>query len=133
MPIIKITQDDINKSKQPEAGWFLFRVEKFAEADSHDKKSKNWVYDCEIIQDPSNGGKNVGRHGYARFNSKAPGMLLPFIAACNDIPIDDVKPGDLDTDGFLQKEFWGQIIDDVYEGKIQKRLQEFAPASKVPF
>ena len=130
MPVVKITQDDINRSKQPDAGWHLMRVEKLTESDSSKKDSKNWTFDCVILRSQA-GSHNAGRFGYARFNSKAPGMLIPFISALTDS--NDIGPTEVDLNDLVGKEFWGRIDDDVYDGKIQKRLNEYATASDVPF
>lgn len=132
MPIIKVTQDQINRTKQPDAGWHLMRIEKFTESDSSDKKSKNWSHDCVIIDTPGD-KKNIGRYGYTRFNSKAPGFTIPFAAAVLGMPLDQLAGEEYDIADFIGKEFYGNIRDDVYEGKIQKRLEEFAPASEPPF
>lgn len=132
MPIIKITQNAIDKSKPPQSGWHKFRVEKFSEDDSADKKSKNWVFDCPIIES-SVSSDNIGRYGFARFNSKAAGMLITsgFLPSLYEKPIDEAF--EFNPEELYGKEFWGFIKDDVYNGKTQKRLEEFAPPSAPPF
>lgn len=133
MAILKITQDDVNRTLPPDAGWHLFRVDKFSDSPSKDKGSTNYVFECVIVKslDPTN-HKNVGRYGFARFNSKMMGALVAsgFLPAVFDRPIDEGI--ELDPDQTLGKEFWGNIKDDTYEGKIQKRLEEFAPVSNAP-
>lgn len=130
MPVIKITQDDINRSKQPDAGWHLVNVDKFSENDSAKKDSKNWVYDLRILRSQS-GTTNKDRFCYARFNSKAPGMIIPFVSAALDQDVDGGT--EIDLESLVGKELWVKVEDDVYEGKIQKRVNEFATAAKVPF
>jgi hypothetical protein len=136
MPIIKITQDAINKSKPPQAGWHKMRIEKFVETDSIDKKTKkgrkDWVFECPIIES-SVDASNVGRYGYARFYSNATGFLLStgFLPALYEKAIDEEF--EFNPDELVGKEFWGEIKDDVYEGKPQKKLENFAPPSSTPF
>lgn len=130
MPVIKISQDDINRSKQPDAGWHLVNVDKFTEADSAKKDSKNWTFELRILRSQSGSG-NKDRFCYARFNSKAPGMLIPFVAAATDSEINGET--ELDLESLISKELWVRVDDDVYEGKIQKRVNEYATSAKVPF
>lgn len=129
MPIIHLSQDDINRSKQPDAGWhhaFLHSVEEGA---SKDKQSINWTFDFEIDQ-----GDNAGRHARDNVNSKAVGMrLIPITAALLDIPQDEVKPSDVDTDKLVGKKCWIEVIDRVWNDKIVKNINSYQPDSKSPF
>lgn len=129
MPVIKITDDDINRSKPPREGWHLFKIEKFAEDDSKDKKSKNWVFELVVIED----SEDKGRYGFGRFNSKAPGMLVStgFLPAALDQP--DVSAMEFDPESLYGKELFGLVTVSTYEGKLQHRTEQFAPASKPPF
>ena len=129
MPIIKITQEDINKSKPLEEGWHLFRIEKFTEEDSKDKKSKNWVFELVCLDK----GSQEGRYGYGRFNSKAPGMLLSsgFVPGAYDKSVDEAIEFELSE--LVGKELYGKTHIETYEGKLQRRTEEFATASKPPF
>lgn len=131
MPIIQITQDQIDRSKPPASGWHIFKVEKFVDGDSKDKKSKNWVFECVIIKSAA-GDENIGRYGFARFNSKAPGMLISsgFLPALYDRPINEEFQ--FDPDGMAGMEFWGEITDSIYDGKPQKKLETFSPKSAPP-
>lgn len=131
MPIIRISQNAIDRAKPPQAGWHKFKIEKFSEDDSADKKSKNWVFDCPIIEsavDPA----NVGRYGFVRANSKAPGMLVSsgFLPAVYEHPIDEAF--EFNPEEMYGKEFWGEITDGVFNGKTQKNLTAFAPPGEKP-
>jgi hypothetical protein len=131
MSLIKITQRDIDKSKPPEAGWHLGKIESFTEEDSKDKKSKNWVFEIVITADSDQNG----RYMYARFNSKAPGMLVSsgFLSAALELSPDQLSEMEFNPTDLLGKALYGNVTNEVYEGKIQKRTNEFAPASKPPF
>lgn len=132
MPIIKITQEAIDRSKPPADGWHLFKVEKFVDAESKDKKSHNYVFESVIIKS-SVSEENLGRYGFARFNSKAPGMLISsgFLPALFDRTIEEEF--DFNPEELAGKEFWGEIRSEIYEGKMQKKMDVFAPATKPPF
>jgi hypothetical protein len=129
MPLLKITQKDVDRTIPVEDGWHLFKVEKFSEDDSKDKKSKNFLFDCVVVSE----GTNKGRYGFARFNSKALGMLISsgFLPAVLDRPISEEL--EFNPEELYGKEFYGEIKGRVYEGKIQKEFNMFSPASKVPF
>lgn len=129
MPIIKITDDAINRSKSPDSGWHLGKIQEFHQEDSKDKKSTNWIFDIVIVSE----GDNAGRYAFARFNSKAAGMLVGtgFLPAALDQPINagiEFNPEELIT-----KELYIEVGDKVYEGKIQKEIKAYAPASAPPF
>lgn len=132
MPIIKITQDQIDRTKPPADGWHVFRIDKFVSTDSKDKKSTNWVFECIIVKS-SVSDENLGRYGFARFNSKAPGMLISsgFLPSVYDRPINEAF--EFNPEEMADKEFWGEISTDIYEGKPQKKMEVFSPVSKTPF
>lgn len=126
--IIKITAEDIKKQQQPAAGWHLLEVVKAEEAASKDMKSMNYTVTCEIKQ-----GTEEGKYCYVRMNSKAIGMIgIPFISALLDISEDKFQPDEFDFDKLVGKRCWGEITDDTYDGKIQKRVEKFASVSSGP-
>lgn len=134
MPIIKLTQDDINRAKQPDAGWFRLKLTEVSEKPSKDKKSINYNFDFEIIDAPAGAERNVGRHAYTMCNSKAPGiMLMPLCSAIYNIPIDEITPDDVNTDKWIGKTLFGEVTEETFEGKIVKRLNTFSPDENPPF
>ena len=130
MPIINITQKDINRMQQPEKGWHLAELTSVEEKASKDKASINWNFEFEI----KNGGSE-GRFAYAGVNSKAPMIVLgPMSSALNNIPLNEVQPGNLDTDKLIGKKCWIEIIEEMYDGKIVKKIKDFATeTSRPPF
>lgn len=130
MPLIKITEEAIAKSKPPSEGWHLFTIEKFAESDSKDKKSKNWVFDLVCVEE----GENKGRYGYARFNSQAPGIMISsgFLPSALDVP-EITSAMEFEPESLYGKQLYGEVKASTYEGKLQYRTESFAPASKPPF
>jgi hypothetical protein len=127
--ILKITQKDIDKSKPPSDGWHLFEIEKFSSEDSKDKKSTNMVFDLRCLDKDD----NENRYGYARFNSKAVGMMITsgFLPSALDMPIDAEL--EFNPEEMIGKTLYGNVKSSVYEGKPQKKTEEFAPATKPPF
>ncbi len=133
MPIIHLSQKDINKSKACDAGWALFQLLSVEEKASKDKNSVNYTFEFECVN--AQNSDNIGRYVYNMVNSKAPGIgMIPMVSALLNIPIDQVTAGDVDSDKLLSKKCWIEVIDEVYEGKIQKRCSAFAAEiSRVPF
>lgn len=132
MPLIKITDESIAKSKPPSSGWNLVKIEKFSESDSADKKSKNMVFDLVIIRSPQ-GEDQLGRYCYARFNTKAVGMLVSsgFLSACYERDITEAF--EFNPEDLYGKEVWCETKDDVYQGRVQKKTELFAPPTNPPF
>ncbi len=132
MPLIRITEQAIAKSKPPMAGWNLVKIEAFKEEPNKDKVSKDWTFDLVIIKSMQ-GEDQIGRYCYARFYSKAPGFLLStgFLPACYEKEIDEAF--DFNPDELIGKEIWAETKDDIYQGKPQKKTELFAPANNPPF
>lgn len=129
MPVIKITKKDIDRSKPPSDGWHLFKIDAFSEDKAKDKQSDNWVFELVCIEP----GENEGRYAYGRFNSKAPGMLIGtgFLPSALDRPIDEEM--EFNPSELVGKTLYGNVTAHIYEGKPQKRTEQFAPASSPPF
>lgn len=129
MPKIEVTSKDLARLHPPDAGTYLFELVSVEESASKDKQSINYACEMKVLSP----GANL-RIAYFRFNSKAPGMLIPLAAALQDIPIDKIEAGTIDTDVLLGKKCWAEVKDRTWEGKIQKDLDNFAPEnSKPPF
>jgi hypothetical protein len=130
MPLIKITKEAIDKSKPPTAGWHLGTIQSFKEEDNKEKKRKDYVFEIPITED----GENNGRYMYARFYSTAPGFWLStgFLAAVLDIT-EVTEETEFDPNEFVGRQVYGNVVVSTYEGKLQHRTEQFAPASKPPF
>ncbi len=132
MAIINISEKDVKRLKQVDAGWHLAVFNGTEESASKDKMSTNWAFEFEIVHSAVS-ADNLGRIVYARANSKAPGMtMIPMVAAFNGIKVDEVKPDQIDTDKLTGKKCWIEVEEKVYEGKIQKDVKSFAPENSRP-
>ena len=131
MPLIKITQEQVNRTLPIEAGWHLFKIEKFVQTPA--KPGKNYknelMFELVCIEE----GSAKGRYAYARFYDNALGMFITsgFLPGALDMPIAEMIEFDPET--LVGKEIYGETTDSVYEGKIQKRTEKFATASKMPY
>lgn len=132
MPLIKITQEDLNRMNQPDPGWHLCAIRQIKEAISKKKDSTNYTIECEVI-DSAVSKANIGRYCYPLFNSKAMGRIVPFIAAANGIST--VEPGEMELDSLIGKQLWIEVVEAVNSenGQLVKRAENFAAAEEVPF
>lgn len=89
MPLIKITQDDVDKTINVfDAGYFTLKCEKFEIAEAKTDKSANYVFTHKVTAvDDEDNKKFIGRTVILRFNEKAMGFSVPYFRACGaDIP-----------------------------------------------
>ena len=77
MAVFRLSQDDINRGKLVDPNeWYRYRVEKVYDEPTKDKTSTNTKVDCRIML-----GKFEGLVVTRTFNEKAPGFIVPFLAA----------------------------------------------------
>lgn len=132
MPVINVTQKDINRQKQPDKGWHLAVLDSVEEAASKDKNSINWTFEFQI-RPGDNNDPSAERYARVLCNSKAVGIvMIPLSCALLDIPTDQFDPMQIDTDKLLGKECYIEVIDELYEGKIVKKIANFAALSAKP-
>lgn len=134
MPVLNITQDDINRQKQCTKGMHMFELKAIVSKPAKDKLSINHTFEFECIDDPSiEGGINKGRYAFNLVSEKAIGMgLIPMISAFTGTPIDQVEPTSVDTDKLIGNKCWAEIVDELYEGKVQKRMLNFTNINAKP-
>lgn len=130
MPIIKITQKMISQLHQPDAGLHIAKFVSVEERPTSDKKAILYVLEFEIIKSKV-GPENIGRVAYTRVSSNGEKYFIPIAAALNDISIEAVQTGDIDTDKLLGKECGIEIEDRVYNGKITKDIKNFIGLSSI--
>jgi hypothetical protein len=130
MPLIKITKEAIDKSKPPSEGWHLGTIEKFKAEENKEKKRTDYVFEIPITEE----GENNGRYMYARFYSTAPGFWLStgFLASVLDVP-EVTEETEFNPEEFVGRQIYGEVKCSTYEGKLQHRTENFAPASRPPF
>lgn len=129
MPIIKVTQADILKSKLIDPDYYGSTIVKVSGLEkSKDGKSLNQIITFRI--------DNVGKEIDHYFNSQAFGMMAPLHKAVFGT---DMVEGEFDTDTFLMKKVDSKIIIDNYNGSLNNKIEGWVPygkgkdASSVPF
>lgn len=115
----RLSQDDLNKGKLIEPGWYTFRVEKVYEEPSKDKSSTNTKVDCRIV-DGEFGGMMVTRV----FSEKAPGFVVPFLKAFG---IEVVADEEYNLAATENMEFKGYVSHREYNNQKYNDISEFRP------
>ena len=125
MPIIQVGEADIKRQQLPRQGWHKCKLLEVKEEQNKNKDGMNYMFTMEITE-----GVEVEKWCFVRASSKAIGIIaIPFFSALLDIPEDQFSPSDYDTDKLIGKECWVEVKDDVYDGKPQKRCENFASIS----
>lgn len=131
MPIIEITQQNLDQQKPVDKGWHRLKIDKFMEKASKDAKSINYTFLFKV--DDENDSNN-NRYVSKMYNSKIIGTtIVPLIAAIKDVPID--APGllgNIDLAALEGSTIYAEVTERVYEGKIQKDIDTFASISAGP-
>lgn len=130
MPIIKITEADIKRQQKPKQGWHRAKLIEAKEEPNKAKDGINYIFTMEITE-----GAEIGKWAQVRASNKAIGIIcIPFFSALLDVNEADLKPESFDTSKLAGKECWCYVKDDIYDGKPQKKCEQFAAlSSDVPF
>lgn len=128
MPILNITQKDIDRQKQCSPGTYKFRLNEVEEKSNRDKDGINYIFDFEVISE----GDNLGRHNFPNISSKLMRMAIPLVAALLSLPEDNLEAGQFNADAWIGKEIWAEIYIEIYENKPQARMRNFASGTSKP-
>lgn len=140
MPIINVSQSDLDRSKAPEQGWHLAEIMKIEESPSKKKDSINTKVEFVVKKSAPGVGESTGRFFFTFFNSKGnPAQWLDLFSAVLGKPRkaleEEVASGglQLDTDTLLHKQVWADVQPDIVEGKIYMKPVNYASDSNPPF
>lgn len=120
MPIIKVTQADLLKSKLIDPGYYGATIVKVSGLEkSKDGKSANQIITFRI--------DGIGKEIDHYFNSQAFGMMSPLYKA---VFLKDMPEGEFDTDEFLGKKVDVKIFTDNYQGSLNSKIEGWVPYGK---
>lgn len=123
--LFRVTQDDINRSKQVKNGWCGFEITKVKEDKNKKDQSNQTIVDTRIIQGAQ---ENIGIPIMMWFSEKAPGMVAPLAAAVAGVNLEDLNPGDIDlTPELVGQKFDGKVEVGDYNGKPTNNIKDYAP------
>lgn len=132
MPIISLSQSDLAKGQPITPGWYKAEIISFVtKSPKSSNDSVNYVPTFKI----SDRYETELEHF---FNSKAPGMMTPFIAAVEGKSQKEIldTPGGyvLDTDTYVGKKLQVEVFNDTFEGRLTNKIKGFlAIDAAVPF
>lgn len=124
MPIINLTAADRAKNKTIEAKWYPATVKKISDLKTSKGGDSMNVDITFLIETPEIDGKEIDR----TFNSKAMGMIDPFLSACNNGV--EVDLGAIDLSKFEGRKIDVKVDIETYEGRLINRVNGFLPLGK---
>lgn len=128
MPIISLTQEQIDRAKKVDPGYHKVTVVSYEEKANSKKDGTNHFFALKVISGESNRDRYINYMA----SSKALGLsLLPFVAAIEQISVDEVVPGDIDTDKLLGRELVIEVEDEIYKEELQPKVKNCLPADAV--
>jgi hypothetical protein len=126
MPIISISQDELDRQAKVEPGFYVATLRDVTEKANKDKTGTNFIFDFQVTSE----GANTGRHVTTLVSSKAIGLgMIPIVCALEDIEPSDFTPQDVNTDKLLGKSCFIEVEHEIYEGRIQVRIKNLFPIS----
>lgn len=122
MAKITITQDDINRSKVVDPGWYNVEVMSVTDSQAKSDGSLNTTVELKIID-----GTFKGAIVYRLYNEKAPGLAIPFLKALGASINED--GGTFDLALAVGKRVKAFIKNEDYQGITRNRVEDFQPIS----
>ena len=131
--MLNIPKGDLAKGIPLSNGWAEFEITAAFAKPSKDGGSVNYIATHKVVGDINE------REIDHNFNSKALGMMAPWIGALSNKSVQEVL--DIITSGTLTFDFettvgkhvMGKVEQQIYEGRIVSKIVDFAPVGKVPF
>lgn len=122
MPMIDFTQDDLNRGKIVEPGWYILEIGNLEEKTSTKGDSTNWTFeDSKVVANAETGSTEFAGVPLAiRFNSKAKGFMIGFFSALLG---EEVQPGQrFDLNAAVGKRIIANVINDTYDGRVVNKV-----------
>src|SRR5574339_109007 len=144
MPIL-ITEELINSTEKPEAGWSLVKFIGAREQASKNKPDNtNYYFNFEFLSGPQNSEKNKGRkETYMVFEGALPynvggctDIFMQFLCALSSRTRAELKGIELNPEffsAFIGNELYTNVKDSTRDGNIVKEFIGFTPSTLVPF
>lgn len=121
MSKIRISREDMLKSKVVEPGWYPCEIVRSSEAPSKTDGSMNYTVEMKILDGPF---KDVTV--YRLFNEKGMGYAVRFLESLG-AKVDPDKGGEFDLDRAVGKKLTVYIKNEIYEGQMRNRVEDFRP------
>ena len=125
---IELTKADLLKGSPIEPGWYGAEIVNYFPKPSKDGGSLNHIFTLKL---PKKDGTEIEHN----FNSKAIGMMAPFIAAIQEKPIKEIIDAmgnntlAFDTDTVIGMKIQVKIKNEQFEGRLLNKVDGFLPYS----
>ena len=116
MPIIKITDADIQRQRTLEENWYGVEIVKISDFVTSSKGDSANVIFTFLIEDTN--GKEIDRY----YNTKAIGMTIPLYEAITGKSA--IKAFEFNTDDFLHKKADNKIKVETFEGRLNNKISD---------
>lgn len=139
-----MTDSLLKSADQMKAGWTLLKLIGVKEETKEGKTVT--ILDFEGIEGPGNGDDNEGRlishfiYHNALGSRPVPEVisdLIRMLAAFEEVPYEEAKNflrgKEIEFGKLVNKNVYGEIADDTYEGKLRKKIKSWSPNGIVPF
>ena len=125
---IRITKEDLLKSKILNPGWYLAKVQQTTAKAASTDQSTYWTIEMKVLGGPNqkDGSSPVGVTLYRVYSEKATGMAAPFFKAFGVQFTDD---NDLDFDAANGREIKVNVQNALNnKGRMSNVVEDFQPA-----
>lgn len=132
MPILNITQEDTNRLKKVDRGWYLCEITSITAKQSK-KGGLNLTYEFKVVDENT---PMFNRYGYRIIPSEYPGLHFDIICAAMKISKDKLESGGIDTDALVGKRLFVKFDEEVNptnQTVNQGVPVQYSPEDKVPF
>ena len=118
---LRITRDDLLKSKIVEPGWYPTEVAEVKEAPTKAGDSTNWNVTLRIQAPVEFAGVTVIR----TFNEKGAGFAINFLKACGAVISEE--GAEFDMQAAIGRKIMTYIKTEEYQGTPKNRAEDFRP------
>lgn len=126
MSIIKVTEKMLRKFVTLEKNWYAFEVVEVDGPKPNKKQTLELRITAKVIQGESAGAEVM-------FYQYPDSFAGPFIALASAIEGVEIQPGmEIDPEKWVGKQYWAEALEDMYEGKIRNKFEEFRHIESTP-
>ncbi len=125
MAKIRISPEDILRSKTIKPGWYRATVKRVGEKPAKTDGSTTWPIDFSIITE----GEFAGVPVSTVFSEKAPGFAIKFIEACGGKI--DKDGGEMELSRAVGKELEIFVDNDLYDGRLTNKIKDYRAVAVV--
>jgi len=109
MPILNINQEDTNRLKKIDRGWYLCELTNIT-AKASKKGGVNFMYEFKVVDENT---PMFNRYGYRIIPSEYPSMHFGIMTAAMEMAKDAIEAAPFDTDELIGKQLYVKFDNEV--------------------